>query len=117
MSIGEKITSDEIEDAMQRLFAGRDPSEKQLARRATLKAWRLRVHPIGNGRRQIVIHGTLASGRFTIKDQPRMPAVVMWMDRKWRFVVTPIGLWNLGEQERAVDDMNLKLPVEGKADE
>ena len=114
-------TKEEIDEHVEvqaaRLFAGREPSEATLARCATLKAWLVRVRSIWNGKRQIVIHGTLVSGRFTVKDQPRMPAVVLWMDRRRRFVVTMEGLWNLGEQEREVDDMNLKLPVVEKADE
>ncbi len=108
MSIGEKITAHDVEDAMHRLFAGREPKDAWLARCATLDRWQVHVRDLGRGPR-IVVDGTLTSGRFRIKDQPKLPAVVLWMDRRWRFVVTPAGLWTLGAREEDVG-MDLKLP-------
>jgi hypothetical protein len=112
MSMDEKMQAEQVQDALARLFAGREPREGWLARCPRLKAWHLRVQHAGSGR-EIVIHGILVSERFTVKNQPRMPVRVLWMDRKTRFVLTTTGMWNLGEQERGVD-MNLTVPVEGE---
>jgi hypothetical protein len=73
------------------------------------------VRELGLHRRGIVIDGTLASDRFTVREQPPMTRV-LWMDRKLRFVLTIQGLWKLGARERDVD-MNFIAPVEEKADE
>jgi hypothetical protein len=114
MSLGEKIVVNEIEDAMERLFAGREPRAAWLARCARLNAWSIDRTIDARGRRRIVVRGTLLSGRFTVKDQPRMPATVLWMDRHLRFIVTTAGLWTLGESEEETG-MDLKLPGdEGK---
>lgn len=114
MAIAEKMQAEDVQDALARLFAGREPSEAALARCPTINPWRLRVHHVGTDRREIVVEGTLTSGRFRIKDQPRMPSV-LWMDRKRRFALTTRGMWNLGEEERDVD-MNFIVPGETKAD-
>jgi hypothetical protein len=115
MSLGENITSEKVEDAMHLLFAGREPRERWLARCATLDPWRVYVRDLGRGPR-VVVDGTLVSGRFRVKHQPKMPVILLWMDRRWRFVVTPAGLWQLGALEEDVS-MDLKLPVQERADE
>jgi hypothetical protein len=93
----------DVQDVLQRLFAGREPGSVWLARCPTLKDWRLRVGHARGWRRVIGINGTLSSERFRINGQPQMPAIVLWMDRKLRFVVTKEGLWNLGAREKADD--------------
>jgi hypothetical protein len=113
MSVDGKRVENEVQDAMERLLAGREPKAAWLARCPTLKAWSLDRTIDARGRRRIVVHGTLASGRFTVKDQPRMPATVLWMDRHLRFVVTSVGLWTLGESEEEVG-LDLKLSDEGE---
>jgi hypothetical protein len=99
MSAADKIRDEHVEVQVERLFAGREPSAVALARCPTLQAWRLRIDRIGF-RRWLVIHGTLVSERFTVKDQPPVPTRVLWMDRRWRFAMTDLGLWNLGEREK-----------------
>jgi hypothetical protein len=113
MSIGEKIEAEEIKDALERLFAGREPREGWLAKCPTINPWHLRVHHVRGDRREIVIDGTLTSGRFRIKQQPKWPVPVLWMDRKRRFALTARGMWNLGEEEREVD-MDFTVPGEGE---
>lgn len=100
MSAADKIRDEHVEVQLERLFAGREPSEEALARWPTLQAWTLDRSQDARGHRGIVIRGTLASGRFTVKNQPRMPVPVIWMDRKFRFALTTAGLWNLGEREK-----------------
>jgi hypothetical protein len=112
MSIGEKMEAEEIKDALERLFAGREPREGWLARCPTLNDWRMQVqHAVGQ--RELVVVGTLASGRFRIKQQPKWPVPVLWMDRKRRFALTARGMWDLGEEERDVG-MDFTVPGEGE---
>jgi hypothetical protein len=81
-------------DHLAVLFSGLEPAAATLKRCATLTGWRLRVHSIhGNGKRQIVIHGALPTG-------PAKPALVLWMDRKKRWVLTGRGLFVLGAEDR-----------------
>jgi hypothetical protein len=113
MSIGgEKMEAEEIKDALERLFAGREPREGWLARCPTINPWRIRVLTVG-AKREIVIEGTLTSGRFKVKQQPKWPIQVLWMDRKRRFALTARGMRNLGEEEREVD-MDFTVPGEGE---
>jgi hypothetical protein len=95
MSEADRI-QEHVEVQVVRLFAGREPSAAALARCPTLKSWRLRVDRIGF-RRWIVIGGTLASGRFTIKNQPPIPTRVLWMDRRWRSVPTAMNAVRLSQ--------------------
>jgi hypothetical protein len=103
MSAADKIRDEHVEVQVVRLFAGREPSEEALARCPTLQDWRLHVRDFGRDRRRIVIEGRLTSDRFKVKDQPVSPMIVLWMDRKQRFVLTTGGLKNLGARERDVD--------------
>jgi hypothetical protein len=64
MSIEEKMQAEEVQDALARLLAGREPKAAWLARCLTLEGWRLRVADVAWDRRGIVIHGKPASDRF-----------------------------------------------------
>ena len=98
MSAADKIRDEHVEVQVQRLFAGREPSAVALARCPMLREWQLGVERIGF-QRLLVIHGTLVSDRFTVKNQLPVPTRVLWMDRRWRFALTDLGLWNLGERD------------------
>jgi hypothetical protein len=107
MSIEEKMQAEEVQDALARLLAGREPKAAWLARCLTLEGWRLRVADVAWDRRGIVIHGKPASDRFKVS-MLRLPGGwrVLWMDRKFRFALTRHRLWTLGarEGERDIDN-------------
>ena len=69
----------------------------------------MRVRQGTDDRRRLAIDGTLFSERFTVKDQPRGPMIVLWMDRRWRFVLTTGGLKNLGVGEDDIDMRGLQI--------
>lgn len=98
MSIGEKMEADDIDRALARLFAGREPSVAALERCATMEKWMLRVHWRSADRRQITIEGESVSDRSRVKRQPAGPVRVLWMDRKRRWALTSSGLFALGAE-------------------
>jgi hypothetical protein len=97
MSIDEKEIENGVDAVMVRLLAGGEPSQAMLERSPTLERWRLSVADASGGSRAIFIHGEPASDRFKVSIlQYKGGWRVLWIDRRWRFVLTRNRLWNLG---------------------
>jgi hypothetical protein len=118
MSIGEKMEAAEIQDALARLFAGREPREGWLARCPTLEEWRITVADASFDRRAIYINGRPTSDRFKVS-MLRLPGGwrVLWMDRKFRFALTRHRLWKLGASRETDVGMDFTVPGEEQADD
>jgi hypothetical protein len=102
MSIESKQRENEVQDALAKLFAGREPSEAALARCPRLEDWRLTVGRDGRDYRVVHIHGRPDSDRFRVKGSDGGGWKLLWMDRKRRFALTIYRLWVLGVEEREV---------------
>jgi hypothetical protein len=85
-----------VQAGMARLFAGREPSAAALARAPTLEDWAVAVRTNLNGGRCFAVSGRRKTDRLAVRDTDFFNVPVIWMDRKWRFVLTPHGLHSLG---------------------
>jgi hypothetical protein len=103
MSIESKKRENDVQDALARLFAGREPSEAMLARCPRIEDWRLTVGRDGRDYRVVHIHGRPDSDRFRMKGSDGGGGwKLLWLDRKRRFALTVYRLWVLGAEEREV---------------
>lgn len=66
---------------------------------ARMDQWRLTVADASGGSCAIFIHGQPANDRFKVSILKYKGGWrVLWIDRRWRFVLTRHRLWNLGER-------------------
>jgi hypothetical protein len=99
------MSKEEIDEPVEvqvvRLFAGREPS----AAAPTLEDWTVAVRSRLSGGRCIAVSGRRKSDRLAVRDTDFSNVPVIWMDRKWRFVLTAHGMHSLGaRREEQADD-------------